>query len=415
MFKALKKLNLSLQVLIALFIGIICGLALQGRPQIAVTFIKPFGSLFLNAIKMVIVPLVFSSLVVGVYQLEDIKQLGKIGGKTFIYYLCTTVFAVSGGLFFANLIKPGKGFQLPAEAVTAEIKEAPAFVDVFVNIIPSNPLKSMVEGDMLQIIFFALIVGGAILSLGKKAKALADVFESMAEVMYKITGFIMRFAPIGVFALISTVVAQQGLDVLKPLALVIVTAYLASIVHMLAVYSAAVKTFGDVSPIKFFKGAFAAWATAFTTSSSSGSLPVSMNCAEKNLGVPKHISSFVLPLGATINMDGTAIYQGVCAVFIAQVYGVELSLAQQLSIVLTTTLASIGTAGVPGAGLVMLSMVLQSAGLPIEGIALLAGIDRILDMMRTSVNVLGDISAAVIVSKPQKQAENVKQAEVAKA
>ncbi|MDO5716823.1 MAG: dicarboxylate/amino acid:cation symporter [Tissierellia bacterium] len=394
-----KKLNLSVQILIGLVLGIVAGLLLQKNPEIATKYIRPLGTVFLNAIKMIIVPLVFSSLVVGVCNLNDINKLGSLGGKTFLYYMFTTLLAVSLGLVFANILNPGLGFALPTEELIVEAKEAPSFIETLVNIIPSNPLQSLVGGNMLQIIVFALVLGAGILVIGERGRALYQVFDGLAETMYKITGWIMRLAPIGVFGLMTPVVASQGMDVLQPLLKVIIAVYLASIAHMLITYSLTVRFLGRRSPLEFFKGAFPAWVTAFTTASSSGTLPVSIACAEENLKVPKPVASFVLPLGATINMDGTAIYQGVCVLFIAQVYGLDLSFAQQITVVLTATLASIGTAGVPGAGLIMLSMVLHSVGLPLEGIALVAGIDRILDMMRTSVNVLGDISASVIVSR----------------
>ncbi|NLD16711.1 MAG: dicarboxylate/amino acid:cation symporter, partial [Tissierellia bacterium] len=287
-----------------------------------------------------------------------------------------------------------------AADITYEAAEAPPFIQTLVNIIPSNPLKSIVNGDMLQIIVFALIFGVGLLVIGEKGKIVFSIFDSIAEAMYAITRFIMSLAPIGVFGLIAPVIAQNGPEVLLPLLKLIAIVYLASIVHIIVVYGLSVKFLSGINPIEFAKKAFPAWATAFTTSSSSGTLPVTMQCAE-TLGVPQPISSFVLPLGATINMDGTAIYQGGSALFIAQVFGVNLSISQQLTIILTATLASVGTAGVPGAGMIMLAMVLQSVGLPVEGIALVAGVDRILDMMRTSLNVLGDLTAATFVTKTE--------------
>ncbi|NLD18133.1 MAG: dicarboxylate/amino acid:cation symporter, partial [Tissierellia bacterium] len=287
-----------------------------------------------------------------------------------------------------------------AADITYEAAEAPPFIQTLVNIIPSNPLKSIVNGDMLQIIVFALIFGVGLLVIGEKGKIVFSIFDSIAEAMYAITRFIMSLAPIGVFGLIAPVIAQNGPEVLLPLLKLIAIVYLASIVHIVVVYGLSVKFLSGINPIEFAKKAFPAWATAFTTSSSSGTLPVTMQCAE-TLGVPQPISSFVLPLGATINMDGTAIYQGVSALFIAQVFGVNLSISQQLTIILTATLASVGTAGVPGAGMIMLAMVLQSVGLPVEGIALVAGVDRILDMMRTSLNVLGDLTASTFVTKTE--------------
>ncbi len=398
------KLSLSIQILIALVAGIIVGLALQGNPDIANNYIRPLGTLFLNMIKLLIVPLVFSSLMVGVANMEDVTKLGRIGGKTFVYYFLTTAIAIVIGLVLGNLLNVGGGFVLPAGEIVYEAKEAPPFITTLINLIPSNPLKSIVEGEMLQIIVFALVLGGGVLMIGEKGKIVFEFFDSIAEAMFVITSWVMKFAPIGVFGLLTPVIAQNGPEVLMPLLRLIVVVYLACIIHIGVIYTLSVKFLGKMSPAKFYKGAFPAWAMAFTTSSSSGTLPLTMKCAEENLGVSKPVASFVLPLGATINMDGTAIYQGVCALFIAQVYGLNLDLGQQMTIVLTATLASVGTAGVPGSGMIMLAMVLQGVGLPVEGIALVAGIDRILDMIRTSLNVLGDLTCAVFIENTEKEA-----------
>lgn len=403
----MKKLSLPVQILIALVLGVIVGLMLRGNPDIAVNYIKPFGTLFLNLIKLIIVPLVFSSLITGVGNLNDVKQLGRLGGKTLAFYLITTAFAVSLGLIMANVFNVGGGYVLPTEELVVEVKEAPSVVETLLGIIPANPLKAIVEGNMLQIIAFAIILGSGILVLGEKGKILFQVFDSLAETMYVITGAIMRLAPIGVFALIVPVIAEHGAGILQSLLRLIIIAYVASLIHAGVIYSASVQFLGGMSPIKFFKGISPASILAFTTSSSSGTLPVTMKCCEDNLGVSKPVASFVLPLGATINMDGTAIYQGVSALFIAQVFGIDLSIGQQLGIVLTATLASIGTAGVPGAGMIMLTLVLQSTGLPLEGIALIAGVDRILDMIRTSVNVTGDAACAVVVAKSEGELSEV--------
>jgi len=393
----MKKLSLTTKIFVGLALGIIVGLFLQTAPDIANNYIKPFGTLFLNMIKLVIVPLVFSSLVVGTCSLDDVRKLGRIGGKTMAYYMLTTAFAVTIGLVLANITNVGGGYSIPTDA-TVEIAAAPNVIETLLNIIPSNPLKALVDGNMLQIIAFAIIIGIGIIGIGEKGKVLLNFFDSFAEVMYKIIGAVMKFAPIGVFALITPVVAVNGPTVLLPLLKLIIVVYAGCIIHVVLTYSSTVSLFAKVSPLKFFKGIAPAMVFSYTTASSSGTLPITMKRAEENLGVPKSISSFVLPLGATINMDGTAIYQGICAIFIAQVYGIDLSIGAQLTIILTATLASIGTAGVPGAGMIMLGMVLQSVGLPMEGIALIAGVDRILDMMRTCVNVTGDASCALIIA-----------------
>jgi Na+/H+-dicarboxylate symporter len=393
----MKKLSLTTKIFIGLVLGILVGILLQPAPDIATKYIKPFGTLFLNMIKLIIVPLVFSSLIVGTCSLDDVRKLGRIGGKTVAYYMFTTAFAVTIGLVLANITNVGGGFSIPIDA-KVEIAAAPNVMDTLINIIPSNPLNALVEGNMLQIIAFAIIIGIGIIGIGEKGKVLFNFFDAFAEVTYKIIGVVMKYAPIGVFALITPVVAVNGPAVLLPLLKLILVAYAGSIIHAVFTYSTTIKLFAKASPIKFFKGIAPAMVFAYTTASSSGTLPVTMKRAEENLGVPKSITSFVLPLGATINMDGTAIYQGICAIFIAQVYGIDLTIGAQLTIILTATLASIGTAGVPGAGMIMLGMVLQSVGLPMEGIALIAGVDRILDMARTCVNVTGDASCAVIVA-----------------
>ena len=403
-----KKMNLTTKIFLGLIAGIIVGLFMGGNAGIIDQFIAPIGKLFLNLIRMVIVPLVFSSLIVGAASVGDIKSLGRIGGKTLGYYLITTAFAVSIGLLLSTVLTPGAGLSIPTEAAAATT-EAPKLIETLLNLIPSNPLKALVDGTMLQIIIFALFLGVGFTAIpGDKGKVFIGFFDGLAEIMYKITEFIMELAPYGVFGLIAPVVAKNGPAVLLPLIKVVIAVYLGCIIHSILVYSTAISVLGKYNPLKFFKAVVPAAITAFSTSSSAGTLPVSIKVAKENLGISDKIASFVLPLGATINMDGTALYQGVCALFVAQVYGIELTLAQMASIVITATLASIGTAGVPGAGLIMLSLVLTSAGLPLEGVALIAGIDRVLDMARTTVNVVGDISAALIVAASEDELSEVK-------
>lgn len=398
-----KKMQLTTKILLGLLLGIIVGMLLQGNQTAADTYIKPLGALFLNMIKMIIVPLVFSSLIVGAASIGDPKALGRIGGKTLGYYLVTTAVAVLIGLVLATILKPGAGLVLPADAVQ-DPAEVPSIMSTLLNMIPSNPLKGLVDGNILQVIVFALFLGiGSTALPNDISKPFINFFNSLAEIMYKITALIMKFAPIGVFGLIVPVVTQFGLDVLMPLSMVILAVYLGCVIHAVVVYSTAVKVFAKISPLKFFKGIAPAALTAFSTTSSSGTLPVTIKNTRDNLGVSEKISSFVLPLGATINMDGTALYQGVCALFIAQVYGIDLTIGQMLTVVATATLGSIGTAGVPGAGFIMLTLVLQSVGLPLEGLVLIAGIDRILDMARTTVNVIGDASCAVVVAASENE------------
>ncbi len=409
-----KKLSLTTWIFIALILGIIAGLCLQGAPDIATTYIKPLGTIFLNLIKMIVVPLVIFSMVAGVISLSDIKKVGAIGGKTIVYYLVTTACAIIIGLVVANVLSVGSGYTMSTEDLSYEAKSAPSFIDTIVNIFPDNFVQPMTDASMLQIIVIALFFGFGILAAGKKAKPVADFVNGMSEVCIKIMHMIISIAPFGVFGLITPVVASNGPDILLPLLKLILVAYLAMILHMVIVYSGLVKVIAKMSPITFFKKQMQAITFAFASASSVGTLPINMECSAK-LGVRKEVSSFVLPLGATINMDGTAIYQGVCAIFIAQVFGIDLTIGQQMVIIATAVLSSIGTAGVPGSGMIMLAMVLQSVGLPVEGIALVAGVDRILDMMRTTVNITGDQSAAVCVNAMEERKEARKKAKLQKA
>lgn len=393
-----KKLSLATYIMLGLLLGIGVGMLLVDNPDFATAYIQPFGTLFLNLIKMIIVPVVLFSIIAGVISLSDIKKVGSIGFKTVGFYICTTSVAVTLGLLAGNFFKPGAGSNFATTDLTYEASEAPSFIDTMVNIFPSNIITPMSSASMLQVIVIAIFFGFGIIMAGEKGKAAADFSASMSEVSMQIMGFIIKLSPIGVFALIVPVVAVNGPDILGALFQLIILLYAAYIVHAVVVYSIAVKAMGVCSPVAFFKGIFPAILMGFSSASSVGTLPINMECCEK-MGARKEITSFVLPLGATINMDGTAIYQGCCAMFIAQVYGIDLTLMQQVTIVLTATLASIGTAGVPGAGMIMLAMVLQSVGLPIEGIALIAGIDRIVDMGRTTVNVTGDAACTLVVSK----------------
>ncbi len=397
MEKTRKKLSLTAKIFISLILGVVAGLLLQNYADICNTYIKPIGTIYLNLIKMIVVPVVLLSIIQGIISLKDIKKVGAIGGRTVAFYLVTTALAVTIGLVFANVLNVGAGFTLPAEELVYEAKEAPSFIDTIVNIFPSNAITPLANATMLQVIVIALFFGFGIILSGEKGKLAADVVESFAEVCFRIMGFIIQLSAIGVFCLICPVIASNGPEILLPLLKVILVAYAAYILHMVVVYSSSVKLFANLSPLKFFRGMAQPIVFAFSSASSVGVLPFNLEATEK-LGVRKEISSFVLPLGATINMDGTAIYQGVCAIFIAQIFGIELTISAQLMIILTAVLASIGTAGVPGSGVIMLSMVLQSVGLPLEGIALVLGIDRILDMGRTVVNITGDAACAICVN-----------------
>ena len=401
--KEKKKLALSTQIFIALVLAIIAGIAFTGDPSFATGYIKPFGTIFLNLIKWIVGPLVFFSIMAGVVSMRDIKKVGAIGGKTVVYYLCTTAFAVAIGLLFANIFKG----IFPVLSTTDLAYEPSAtsvnFMDTLVGIFPSNFVKPFVDANMLQIIVASLIIGFALILISENNDNTDFRAVDIAnEICMKAMEMIIKLSPIGVFCLLCPVVAENGPSVLGSLLKVLLVAYLCYILHAVVIYSASVKLLGGLSPVAFFKGMMPAIMMAFSSASSVGTLPLNLECTEK-LGADKEVASFVLPLGATINMDGTAIYQGVCSVFIASCFGINLTFPQMLTIVLTATLASIGTAGVPGAGMVMLAMVLQSVGLPVEGIALVAGVDRIFDMGRTVVNITGDASCAIVVSKMEQK------------
>ena len=398
-----KKLALSTQIFIALVLAIIAGIAFTGNPSFATGYIKPFGTIFLNLIKWIVCPLVFFSIMAGVVSMRDIKKVGAIGGSTVVYYLCTTAFAVAIGLLFANLFKG----IFPVLSTTDLVYEPSAtsvnFMDTLVGIFPSNFIKPFVDANMLQIIVASLFIGFALILIhGDREDADFSAVNVANDICMKAMEMILKLSPIGVFCLLCPVVAENGPAVLGSLAKVLLVAYLCYVVHAVVVYSLSVKALGHLSPLEFFKGMMPAIMMAFSSASSVGTLPLNLECSQK-LGADKEVASFVLPLGATINMDGTAIYQGVCSVFIASCFGINLTFSQMLTIVLTATLASIGTAGVPGAGMVMLAMVLQSVGLPVEGIALVAGVDRIFDMGRTVVNITGDASCAIVVSEMQRR------------
>ena len=402
----MKKLksSLALQIFTALVLAIIAGLLLGGHTAFANTYIKPFGTIFLNLLKFVVCPVVLFSILCGMISMKDIKKVGSIGLKTVVYYMLTTAVAIVIGLTMGQLFK-GVFPALSTSDLVYETKAATPFMQVLVDIFPSNFLAPLVNANMLQIIVIAIFLGFGIILVGDEAAGLRSGIEQINLVFMKVMELILKLSPIGVFCLLTPVVAENGAKIVGSLAMVLLCAYVSYFLHAVIVYSATVRTLGDVRPIDFFKGMAPAMIFAFSSASSVGTLPLTLECSEK-LGADKEVSAFVLPLGATINMDGTAIYQGVCAIFIAACFGIELTLAQMATIVITATLASIGTAGVPGSGMVMLAMVLQSVGLPVEGIALVAGVDRIFDMGRTVLNITGDASCAVIVSKLEKKNAN---------
>ena len=398
-----KKVSLAVQIFIALILAVIVGLLMQKIPDVANSYIKPFGTIFLNLVKFIVGPIVLFSIMAGIVSMRDLKKLGAIGGTTLVYYFITTAIAVSIGLGVASLFKSSFPVLSTASLVYTP-PQATSALDTLVNIFPSNFLVPISSANMLQVIVMAILIGFSVILLGEKADPAISTINRWNDIFMKCMEMILRLSPVGVFCLLAPVIATNGSAVIGSLAKVLLTAYICYILHALIVYSAAVFTLGGIFPFRFFKEMAPAITFAFSSASSVGTLPLNMECTRK-LGVSKEVSSFVLPLGATINMDGTAIYQGVCAIFIAACYGIDLTFAQMVSIVLTATLASVGTAGVPGAGMVMLAMVLTSVGLPVDGIALVAGVDRIFDMGRTTLNITGDASCTIIVSNLLKKRE----------
>ena len=396
-----KKLGLGAKILIGLVLGIIVGAILwaamgaEAAGAFTAKYIKPFGNIFVNLLKFIVVPLVLLSIMDGVISMGDISKVGKIGWKTVVYFLVTTAIACVIGLIVANLFKGAFPVLSMADDAAYEAKSA-NLIDTIVNIFPNNAINPLVNSSMLQIIVIALFFGCGILVAGEKGKPFGNWISSFNEVTQKVMSFILAVSPIGVFCLMTWVVAEQGVKILTSIGLVLLAAYIGYIIHVVVVYSLSVKIFAKLSPITFFKKVFPAAAFAFSSTSSVATLPVAKECTD-DLGVESEISSFVLPLGATVNMDGTAIYQCVAAIFLAKCIGVELTLVQMATIVVTATLASIGTAGTSGAGMIMLAMVLESVGISPTYIGIIYGVDRLFDMGRTALNVVGDVSCSVCV------------------
>ncbi|HKL18475.1 MAG TPA: dicarboxylate/amino acid:cation symporter [Halalkalibaculum sp.] len=415
--------QLHWQILIGLFLGLIWGLiaSVSGLSTFTGDYVKPFGTIFVNLLKLIAVPLVLASLIVGVTNLNDVTKLSRMGGKTILFYMFTTVFAITIGLTVVNVMQPGKALPQETQAelkasysenIEGSEESAMEFkergpLDFIVDIVPQNVVQSASDnGNMLQIVFVAILLGIGIIQIPKeKGRILIKFFDSLNDVIIRLVDFIMLTAPYGVFALMAGVIVDlagddlsKALDLLGALGWYCIAVLIGLILHVLIVYSSLFKFFSKMKLKDFFKAIQPAILLGFSTSSSSATLPVTMERVEKNAGVDEEVASFVLPIGATINMDGTSLYQAVAAVFIAQALGLDLSIAQQLTIVLTATLASIGAAGVPGAGIIMLVIVLQAIEIPVEGIALILGVDRILDMCRTAVNITGDAAVSVAVA-----------------
>ena len=398
----MKKISLPVQILGALVLGVIVGLVcyFAGLADFTANYLKPFGTIFVNLLKFIVVPVVLFSMIDGILSMDDMKKVGAVGWKTVVYFLCTTAIACVIGLVFANIFD-GMGL-FPTltlqEGMTWDKATSANFMDTLVSIFPSNMWEAFHTSNMLQVIVIALFFGGAIMATGEKGKICRDIVISFNEVINHLMEFIISLSPIGVFTMMAWVIATQGAEILGSLALVLLCAYLGYAVHAVLVYSLSARIFVGMSPVRFFRGAFAAMMFAFTSTSSAATLPVSKECA-KELDADEDIAAFVLPLGSTINMDGTAIYQCVATVFLASCVGMNLTIGQMVTVVVTATLASIGTAGVSGAGMIMLAMVLTAMGIPVDMIMIIYGVDRLFDMGRTCLNVTGDIACSVCISK----------------
>ena len=386
------RISLPTQMAIGMGLGIIAGMLV---PDMGHVF-KPLGQLFINLIRMVVVPLVLCTIVAGSASVGDINKLGRVATKTLIYYFGTTAVAVVLGLVFANIFNPGEGLNIATEGLKAKSATPPKMVDVFLNIIPLNPIDAMGKGNMLQVIFFAMLFGFGLSAVGERGKTVFAFFDGAAETMIKVTNMVMIYAPVGVFGLIAFTVANHGASVLLPLIKVIGVMYVACLVHVLVCYLPLVRISG-ITIGHFFKLLSAPLMIAFTTCSSAAALATNLIQCQK-LGASKPVASFSLPLGNTINMDGTAVYMGVVAIFVAEIYGIPMPFDKQFQVLATGILASIGSVGVPGAGLIMSTIVFTQVGIPLEGIAIIAGIDRVMDMARTTMNVLGDATGAIVVS-----------------
>lgn len=420
------KFSLTARIFIGMVAGILIGLLLQlifddsGDLRFSVfgyTFstynilvdgiFSTLGQLFIASLKMLVVPLVFVSLICGTSSLTEPSKLGRLGIKSIGLYIFTTAIAISLAISFGLLVSPGVGVEAPTDAVY-EAKQAPSFAQVIIDMFPTNPVNSLAEGNMLQIIIFAVLLGVSMAMCGEPGKRIAGFFEDLNTVIMRLVTIIMNLAPYGVFVLMAKLFSSIGVDMLDSLTKYFLLVLAVLVIHGLVTYSVLLKIFTGLNPIHLFLKMRDAAQFAFSTASSSATLPVTMETAQNKLGVSKSVSSFTLPLGSTINMDGTAIMQGVATVFIAQVYGVDLALADYLMVILTATLASVGTAGVPGVGLIMLAMVLQQVNLPVEGIALIIGVDRLLDMTRTAVNITGDCTVACIIAKSENELDEAR-------
>jgi len=410
------KIKLHTKIFLGLILGIIAGLVFREK----VLFIEPVGTVFLNLITMIVVPLVFVSLMLGTASLGDVKKLGRIGAKTSLYFIITTIIAICVGLLLANAIKPGEGlpdnvqsqllenYEARAQDGIKRMEETPSIIEILVNIVPTNPVKAFIDGNMLQIIFMAILFG-IVLTLipTEKSEFLVKMLDALNDIFIQVVHIVMKIAPYGVFALSAAVIGRFGVDILLTLLKYCVVVIGGLILYGITFNSLSVSILGRTNPLYFFRAVKEAIIIAFSTSSSMATLPVAMESVE-HIGVKREYSSFVIPLGSTVNMDGTALYQGVSAVFIAQIYGIHLGLTGQVTIVLMAVMASIGAAGVPMAGIIALALVLKQLGIPLEGIALILGVERLLDMVRTCVNVVGNMACAVVIQELEEKTHTKK-------
>lgn len=405
----MKKLSLTNKIFMALILGVISGLILYPfkenvlvKKYVIDFFFNFLGTGFTRAIRMIVVPLVFCSLTMGAAGVEDIKKLGRVGIKTLTFYLGTTAVAITLALGVGSLINPGKGVMLSQiSSTTVSVSESKPFVDILLGMIPVNPVEALAKGDMLQIIVFSIVCGVAMALLGDRVSTVRKGMEELNSLVLKMVEIVMHIAPFGVYGLIGKTFATLGYAAMLPLLKYFIGVVVVLFLHYLITYQSLLILIAKYNPLTFLKKFSGPMIVAFSTSSSSATLPASMETLQEEFGVSKSISSFTLPLGSTINMDGTAIMQGVATIFIAQIYGVSLTMGDFVTVIITATLASIGTAGVPGVGVIMLGMVLQQVGLPLEGMALVMGIDRFVDMFRTVVNITGDAVCTLIVAKTE--------------
>lgn len=405
-----EKMSMTSKIMVWMVAGLIVGSLINNfasdnvwvQDYLVMGLFHVVGAIFISMLKMLVVPLVTFSLICGVCGIGDLNKLGRVGGKAFGLFMLTTALAITLAITFATLFAPGEGFEL-ATATTSSFTApvAPPLSQVFIDLVPSNPVAAYAEGNMLQIIFFTILFAVCILMIGEKGQPIIDLSERLNSVMMEVVNVVMHVAPVGVFALMAKTFSLQGMSMIMPMLGYFGVLVFILVLHATGTLMILLKLFGRVSPVQFMRKMRSAQIFAFSTSSSNATIPVTLQCVEKRLGVDNSTASFVVPFGATINMDGTAIMQGVATVFIANVYGIDLGLSGYLTVIAMSVLASIGTAGVPGVGLIMLAMVFNQVGLPVEGIALIIGVDRLLDMVRTAVNITGDAAITTIIARSE--------------